>query len=250
MPELRRSGSSSLDKKQTILHINASITHDSVTARVATAMVDHLTHHYHRRVQEGLREPIAPEDILNIEELDVWSNQLPKFDRDTMQHVWRARNNSQDEADIAAFKPIQDLAEQILRADFLVITVPVWNFSVPYVLKQYIDCIVQPGLTFKNADAQGPSGPFFKGRPLIIISSSGGKAPPPNEDFVFPFLSKIFAMCGFDQAHHVAIQGLASHDKEASFQDAVKHANALADEVVHNHQLRLIANDESMPNGL
>lgn len=233
-----------LDKKQTIVHINASITHDSITARVADEVIDHLTHHYHRHVQNGSTKPAAPEDVLNIEELDVWSDKLPKFDRETMQKVWRARNNSQDEADIAAFRPIQELAKQILRADFLMVTVPVWNFSIPYVLKQYIDCIVQPGLTFKDADATGPSRPYFKGRPMIIISSSGGKAPPPNEDFVVPFLSKIFAMCGFDEAHHVAIQGLATHDKKECYENAVKEANAIADQVVKNHKLRLEANEE------
>jgi FMN-dependent NADH-azoreductase len=227
-----------------VLHINASITHDSVTSRVATAMVDHLTHHYHRHVQNGTCKPQSPEDVLNIEELDVWGDKLPKFDRETMQKVWRARNNSQDEADVAAFRPIQLLAEQMLRADFLMITVPVWNFSIPYVLKQYIDCIVQPGLTFRNADASGPSRPYFTGRPLIIISSSGGKAPPANEDFVVPFLTKIFAMCGFDDAHHVAIEGLATHDKQQCFENAVEAANAIADQVVQNHKLRLEANDE------
>uniref|UniRef100_K3X8W3 FMN-dependent NADH-azoreductase n=1 Tax=Globisporangium ultimum (strain ATCC 200006 / CBS 805.95 / DAOM BR144) TaxID=431595 RepID=K3X8W3_GLOUD len=232
--------------KQTVLHINASITPDSVTTRVATAMVNHLTHHYHRHLLNGgVEKPVKnPEDVLNIEELDVWSSKLPKFDRETMQRVWRARNDSPDEADVAAFKPIQELAAQLVRADFLIVTCPVWNFSIPYVLKQYIDCIMQPGLTFRNADAEGPSRPFFKGRPVIIISSSGGKTPPPNEDFVYPFISKIFAMCGFDDPHHVAIEGLANHDKQVCFDNAVREANAIADQVVRNHKLRLDANNE------
>lgn len=230
-------------QKQTILHINASITPDSVTARVATTMVDHLTHHYHRQCVQG-RKLESPEDVLVIEELDVWSNKLPKFDRETMQRVWRARNDSKDEADIAAFKPIQELAQQLVHADFLVVTCPVWNFSIPYVLKQYIDCIVQPGLTFRNADAEGPSRPFVTGKPVIIISSSGGKPPPAGEDFVYPFISKIFAMCGFDEPHHVAIEGLANHDKQVCYESAVREANEIADSVVRSHKLRLEANAE------
>lgn len=234
-------------QKQTILHINASITHDSVTARVATAMVDHLTHHYHRHHEPTNGEVVVdkPEDVLTIEELDVWSDKLPKFDRETMQRVWRARHDSTDEADIAAFKPIQDLAHQLVHADFLVVTVPVWNFSIPYVLKQYIDCIVQPGLTFRDADANGPSRPYFTGKPVIVISSSGGKLPPPGEDFVYPFISKIFAMCGFDDPHHVAIVGLATHDKQECYDNAVREANAIADQVVRSHKLRLDANEEA-----
>ncbi|RLN88739.1 hypothetical protein BBJ28_00019195 [Nothophytophthora sp. Chile5] len=234
------------EKKQTILHINASITHDSVTDRVATKMVEHLTHHYHRQVKGGDKEAeLSPSkfgDVLNIEECDVWSSKMPKFDRETMQRVWKARHGSEDEADQAAFKPIKELAEQMLRADFLIITSPVWNFSVPYALKQYIDCVVQAGLTFRDKDAEGPSRPYFKGRPLIVISSSGGKAPPANEDYVFPFISRIFAMCGFDDPHRVAIEGLAIYDKEECFQNAVKEANAIADQVVQNHKLQLDSN--------
>lgn len=232
------------DEKPTVLHINASITRSSITDRVATAMIEHLTHHYHRQVHEGSSTPPNPEDILNFEECDVWGPQLPKFDRDVMQRVWKARHGSEDPEDLAAFKPIQDLAQQILRADFLVITSPIWNFGVPYALKQYIDCIVQPGLTFRDADAEGPSRPYFKGRPLIVISSSGGKAPPANEDYVFPFLQRIFAMCGFDDAHRVAIEGLAIHDKEVCFENACREANTIADTVVSNNKLKLTHNIE------
>lgn len=228
------------DQKQTILHINTSITADSITARVANAMIEHLTTNYHRAVQaEGSADA---KDVLNIDELDCWGPELPKFDRDVMQKVWRARHNSTDEDDVAAFRPIQALASQLLRADFLVVTVPVWNFSIPYVLKQYIDCIVQPGLTFKDADATGPSGPYFRGRPVIIISSSGGKPPPPNEEFVFNFLSKIFAMCGFDESYHVAISGCATQDKAVVYEKAVNEIKAIADKVVQNHKLHLEAN--------
>ncbi|EGZ23632.1 hypothetical protein PHYSODRAFT_482680 [Phytophthora sojae] len=232
-------------KKQTILHINASLTHNSVTDRVAAKMIDHLTHHYHCHICNG-NCPVdgadKPEDVLNIEECDVWSSSLPKFDRETMTRVWRARHGSEDEEDLKAFRPIKELAEQMLRADFLVITSPVWNFSVPYALKQYIDCVVQAGLTFHDKDEEGPSRPYFKGRPLIVISSSGGKAPPAHEDYVFPFLSRIFAMCGFDDAHRVAIEGLAMYDKEECFQNAVREANCIADKVVQNHKLRLDVN--------
>jgi hypothetical protein len=51
-------------------------------------------------------------------------------------------------------------------------------------------------------------------------------------------------MCGFDDAHHVAIEGLATHDKQQCFDNAVDAANAIADQVVQNHKLRLEANDD------
>ncbi|KAF4315904.1 hypothetical protein BBO99_00007956 [Phytophthora kernoviae] len=232
---------SKIDKDKVRNTSSQFLTRNSVTDRVATKMVEHLMHHYHHHMCEG--DVDKPEDVLNIEECDVWSSEMAKFDRETMVHVWKVRHGSKDESDLAAFKPIKELAEQMLRADFLVITSPVWNFSVPYALKQYIDCAVQADLSFHNKDEEGPSRPYFTGRPLIVISSSGGKAPSVHEDYVFPFLSRVFAMCGFDDAHRVAIEGLAIEDKEKCFERAVEEANCIADKVVRIHKLQLAMNE-------
>src|SRR5690242_14821456 len=34
--------------------------------------------------------------------------------------------------------------ERFLSADYYLISTPMWNFHIPYLLKQYIDVIVQP----------------------------------------------------------------------------------------------------------
>src|SRR3954453_5742826 len=44
--------------------------------------------------------------------------------------------------------------ERFRSADIYVISAPMWNFGVPYALKYYIDCIVQPGYLFRF-NAQG-----------------------------------------------------------------------------------------------
>ena len=43
------------------------------------------------------------------------------------------------------FQPIRELAEELNNNNILVISTPMWNLTVPYVLKQYIDIVVQPG---------------------------------------------------------------------------------------------------------
>ena len=43
------------------------------------------------------------------------------------------------------FEPIRALAEELNRNNILVISTPMWNLTVPYVVKQYIDIVVQPG---------------------------------------------------------------------------------------------------------
>ena len=47
--------------------------------------------------------------------------------------------------DESLFQPIRELAEELNNNNILVISTPMWNLTVPYVLKQYIDIVVQPG---------------------------------------------------------------------------------------------------------
>ena len=48
------------------------------------------------------------------------------------------------------FQPIRELADELNRNNILVISTPMWNLTVPYVLKQYIDIVVQPGKVLHN----------------------------------------------------------------------------------------------------
>lgn len=49
------------------------------------------------------------------------------------------------------------LLDPLVQCDLLVIATPVWNFGPPWRLKQWIDCVAQPGKTFRFS-AQGPRG--------------------------------------------------------------------------------------------
>ena len=40
-------------------------------------------------------------------------------------------------------------------ADRVLISTPMWNFGIPYKLKQCFDLIIQPGLTFRFDPARG-----------------------------------------------------------------------------------------------
>ena len=48
------------------------------------------------------------------------------------------------------------MAEELNSSPLLVISTPMWNFSFPYVLKQYVDIAVQPGINFLERPALGP----------------------------------------------------------------------------------------------
>ena len=54
-------------------------------------------------------------------------------------------NDIAEAEDEKLFQPIRTLAEELNENKILVISTPMWNLTVPYVLKQYIDMVVQPG---------------------------------------------------------------------------------------------------------
>ncbi|KAG2765150.1 hypothetical protein Pcac1_g23403 [Phytophthora cactorum] len=128
---------SKFDKKQTILHTNASLTPNSVTDRVAAKMIEHLTHHFHRHICSN-NGPLgqAEKDVLNIEECDVWrclswTGTLCTYMEDTPRQ--RGRGGHRD-------LPPHEGAGQA-------------DAAVPYVLKQYI--VLQAGLAFHDKDEEG-----------------------------------------------------------------------------------------------
>ena len=70
---------------------------------------------------------------------------LPNYN---LQHIgakFRLMRDIGETEDENLFEPIRALAEELNRNNILVISTPMWNLTVPYVVKQYIDIVVQPG---------------------------------------------------------------------------------------------------------
>jgi FMN-dependent NADH-azoreductase len=86
--------------------------------------------------------------------------------------------------------------ERFKSADLFLISTPMWNFSIPYMLKHYIDLIVQPKYLFRYTKS-GVEG-LVKEKRMVVITSRGGQYSGENElsDFQEPYLRKIFGFVG------------------------------------------------------
>ncbi|KWV52221.1 FMN-dependent NADH-azoreductase [Bradyrhizobium macuxiense] len=108
-----------------------------------------------------------------IDAMNLWHDPLPEFEGDLLDAKYariggRSFNNAQHDA----FAVAERLALRLALADRMLISTPMWNFSIPYKLKQWLDVIIQPGLTFRFDPAQGYL-PLLKDRPTIVILASG-----------------------------------------------------------------------------
>jgi FMN-dependent NADH-azoreductase len=110
----------------------------------------------------------------DIDLMDIWRETLPEFDGDALEAKY-ARQSGREFSDAQrnAFAGLERMAMRFALADRVLISTPMWNFGIPYKLKQWFDLIVQPGLAFRFDPAQGYF-PLLKNRPTIVILASGG----------------------------------------------------------------------------
>ena len=111
----------------------------------------------------------------DVETLNLWETDLPPMDGPAIE----ARYTSGCDQDLtpeqrASFGEISKWANQFKTASKYLFSLPMWNFSVPYRLKHYIDLITQPGLTFEFTPEHGYQG-MVKGRTAAVIYARGGE---------------------------------------------------------------------------
>jgi FMN-dependent NADH-azoreductase len=112
-----------------------------------------------------------------------------------------------------AFAQSETLIQELENADALVIATPMHNFTVPAVLKAWIDQIVRIHRTFKSTPA-GKVGTLHD-RPVYIVIASGGwfsgpspTGTPAQPDFLTPYLTVILNTIGLRDIHFLALEGV------------------------------------------
>jgi len=111
-----------------------------------------------------------PDD--EIERLDIWSAELPEFNGEVLEAKYSGLTGAsltvQQET---AWAGIRALAQPFLDADKLLFAVPLWNFGIPYRLKQLIDLISQKDILF-SFDGNGFQG-LMKARKATVVYARG-----------------------------------------------------------------------------
>ena len=83
-----------------------------------------------------------------VEHWDLWDGSLPDFRVGAQAKMTVFGGAEPVGAEGAAWGAARRVFERFDAADRLLFSVPMWNGSVPYVLKQFIDVLSQPGWIF------------------------------------------------------------------------------------------------------
>ena len=127
-----------------------------------------------------------------------------------------------------SFAEAERMAQRFSLADRVLISSPMWNFGIPYKLKQWFDIMIQPGLTFRFDPARGYL-PLLKDRPTIIILACGSDfATGMNRgriDMATPYLREALRFIGVRDVRFVPI-GPTTGPPSRSVRPAKTHIGA------------------------
>lgn len=165
----------------TVLHIDASARFADSASRKASAQI------------------VAAQNADKIIRRDL-AQGLPFLD-ETFTIATFTPAEDRTEAQNQALTISDGLVAELMAADTIVIGAPIYNFSIPAVLKAWIDQIARVGMTFAYTET-GPKG-LLEGKKVIITLASGGTPLGSEIDFASPYLR--FAL-GFVGITDVAVQ--------------------------------------------
>jgi FMN-dependent NADH-azoreductase len=203
----------------TLLHISASPRGEqSESLALAATFLDTV-----REVRPGTA----------IETFDLWDGTLPAFGPDAAaakMAVFAGREP--DGAAAAAWDAAVATFRRFDAADRYLFSVPMWNAGVPYVLKQFIDVVSQPGMVFGFDPVQGYTG-LLRGKTAAVIYTSAvygdGRGPAFGTDFQAPYFRDWLRWAGITDAGEVHFRpNLATADAATARRTAHAQARDLA----------------------
>jgi FMN-dependent NADH-azoreductase len=170
-----------------------------------------------------------------IDVLDLWSVEMPEFDGDALDAKYADLSGTPlSENQQQAWTNIRELAQRLHDADTLLFSVPLWNFSIPYKLKHFIDVVSQRGILF-SFDERGLQGLLKDKKAVVIYArgldySVGSNTPAHSFDFQRPFMEAWLRSVGVSDVKSIVVEKtlLGPEVDYAARQAAREQAMALA----------------------
>lgn len=161
----------------TILHINSSERfQESLTRQVSAELVSAL------QKQSGF--------VIKSRDL---AKGIPFINEDWI-HANFTDPEQRTEQNKQALKTSDQLVEELQAAEILVIASPIYNFSVPAVLKAWIDQVARARVTFRYTE-NGPEG-LLKAKKAYLVMASGGVPLGSEVDYASTYLKQVMNFLG------------------------------------------------------
>lgn len=139
-----------------------------------------------------------------IKEVDLYKEDLGHLDGERVGKIFSPESNE-----------LTKFAEEFIDYDKYVIAAPMWNLSIPSILKTYIDHIVVAGKTFKYTE-QGPIGLLENKKAIHITARGGFYAEGAGADYEMGdrYLKTILGFMGVQNFQTLALEQTAAYAPE------------------------------------
>lgn len=146
------------------------------------------------RILHVIADPMPPEEAVNrrvaeaffstlrdcapwidVDTFDLYAAPPPFFDYPLFRFLWYPMLKPGYEptpSEKVAGRVLAEMSARFNAADALVLTAPVWNYSMPAILKAWIDVTIAPNYSFRFVNGQRE--PLHRVRRLYFFLSSGG----------------------------------------------------------------------------
>ena len=183
--------------------------------------------------REFIKNAKAQVPAIEIDELNLFKLALPALTTEQVEAKGILSAGHDLEGIVKkSWVEIEQQIKRFLAADTYLITTPMWNFSIPYVLKHYIDIIVQPKYLFRYTP-NGVEG-LAKNKKMYVISTRGGDYSEGSAyrafDFQEPYLRTIFGFVGITDITFIKAEPLdagGAKVRAQSMEKAMQQVRAL-----------------------
>lgn len=219
-----------------VLHVcaNPKPTEESVSKQLAAAFFGKLIE---------LRPDV---DLVNV---DLYEEKPPYYSYELYKRAWYpvfVEDYAPSKAEEMAMNYASKQAEAFNAADVLVLTMPMWNFTVPAIMKAWMDQILCPGLTFSISAEEGIKG-LHKIKSVVLLVASGGVYKENDErDALTRQIRSAFGFIGITDIEIVWAEGqnplfFSNHEENKAM--AIEAATEIAEDIA---ELDLGAADAGM----
>jgi FMN-dependent NADH-azoreductase len=203
----------------TLLHVSSSPRGDvSESRRIADAFIE-----AYRDANPGA----------SVESWDLWDGSLPQFGPDAAAaKITIFGGGTPAGPQAVAWRAALDAFMRVDSADRWLFSVPMWNSGVPYILKQFIDVISQPGFVFHVDPHRGYRHLLQgRGKKAAVIYTSAVWGPELGPEFGRDFHSTYFTdwltWIGIDEIEEIRFHPTLTGDADAARAQAHAHARDL-----------------------
>jgi len=208
-----------------VLHVcaNPKPTEESVSKQLAAAFFGKIIE-------------LCPD--VELTNVDLYEEKPPFYTYELYKRAWRPLTDESYEPskpEEMAMNYARRQAELFNAADVLVLTMPMWNFSVPGVMKTWIDQVLTPGLTFEIDSETKEVKPLHRIKSVVLLVASGSAYKEGDErDALTGLIRTAFGFAGIDAVEVAWAEGqgpLSFGDGEANKQMALEAAVEIAEDV-------------------